>query len=135
MSVFTANICTSGGRKRSTGSRQRSEETARIFELIISGVVTGALSLRKKCAVVPFRSRQATGAVLMAVSAKGIQVQIVIASLPAAQLLVVDLQVLSGTTDLAFPAIPTQYLFPEVFVELGIKLQTRSLGSNSGFVC
>ena len=71
----------------------------------------------------------------MAVSAKGIQVQIVIASLPAAQLLVVDLQVLSGTTDLAFPAIPTQYLFPEVFVELGIKLQTRSLGSNSGFVC
>jgi len=67
----------------------------------------------------------------MAVSAKGIQVQIVIVSLPDAQLLVVDLQVLSGTTDLAFPAIPTQYLFSEVFVELGIKLQTRSLGSNS----
>ena len=56
---------------------------------------------------------------LMAASAKGNQVQIFIVSLPAAQLLVVDLQVLYGTTDLAFPAIPTQYLFPEVFVELG----------------
>jgi hypothetical protein len=68
---------------------------------------------------------------LMAASAEGNQVQIVIVSLPAAQLLVVDLQVLSGTTDLAFPVVPTQYLFSEVFVELGIKLQTRSLGSKS----
>jgi hypothetical protein len=43
-----------------------------IFELmIISGVVTGALSLRKKCAVVPFRSRQATGAVLDGSQCKG----------------------------------------------------------------
>ncbi|SRR6185295_4336539 len=48
----------------------------------------------------------------------------------AAQLLVVDLKVLSGTADLTLPAIPAQYLFAEPFVKLGIKPQSRSLGSN-----
>ena len=63
--------------------------------------------------------------------AQGNQVRVVIVALLAAELLVVELQALPGTTDLALPAIATQYLLSEVFVELGIKLQTRSLGSNS----
>jgi hypothetical protein len=62
---------------------------------------------------------------------QGNQVGVVIIALLAAELLVVDLKVLSGATDLALPAIATQYLFSEVFVELGIKPQARSLGSNS----
>jgi hypothetical protein len=66
----------------------------------------------------------------VATGAQGNQVRVVIVALLAAKLLVVDLQVLSGTTDLASPAVATQYLFSEVFVELGIKLQARSLGSN-----
>jgi hypothetical protein len=41
----------------------------------------------------------------MAADAQGNQVQIVVRALLAAQLLVVDLQVLSGTADLALPAI------------------------------
>jgi hypothetical protein len=67
----------------------------------------------------------------MAAGAQGNQVQVVIRALPATQLLVVDLQVLSGTTDLALPAIAAQYLFSELFVELGIKQQAWALGSNS----
>ena len=63
--------------------------------------------------------------------AQGDQVRVVIVALLASELLVVDLQVLPGATDLALPAIATQYLFSEVFVELGIKLQARSFGSNS----
>ena len=46
----------------------------------------------------------------MATSAQGNQVRIVILALLAAQLLVVDLKVLSGTTDLTLPAIASQYL-------------------------
>ena len=67
----------------------------------------------------------------MAAAAQGNQVQFVIRTLPAAKLLMVDLQVLSGAADLALPAIAAQYLSTEFFVKLGIKLQTRSLGSNS----
>ena len=52
----------------------------------------------------------------MAAGAQGNQIQVVIRALLAAQLLVVDLQVLSGTTDLASPAIAPQYLFSELFV-------------------
>jgi hypothetical protein len=43
---------------------------------------------------------------------------------------VVDLQISPGTTDLALPAIAAQYLFPQLFVKLGIKSQARPLGSN-----
>ncbi len=57
----------------------------------------------------------------MAAGAQGDQVRIVIRALLAAQLLVMDLQVLSGTTDLALPAIAAQYLFAELFVNLVIK--------------
>ena len=66
----------------------------------------------------------------MAGGAQGNQVQIVIRALLAAQPLVMDLQVLSGTTDLALPAIAPQYLFPELVVLLGIKAQARSPRSN-----
>ena len=66
----------------------------------------------------------------VAAGAEGNQVQIVIRALLAAPLLVMDLQVLSGTTDLALPAIATQYLFPKAFVRLGNKSQARSLESN-----
>ena len=68
---------------------------------------------------------------LMTVSAQGNQVQIVVVALLAAQFLVVDLQVLPGTTDLASPAIAPQYLFSQLVVRFGIKPQARSLGSNS----
>jgi hypothetical protein len=44
---------------------------------------------------------------LMAGGAKGNQVKIVIRALLAAKLLVMDLQVFPGTTDLALPAIAT----------------------------
>ena len=64
----------------------------------------------------------------MAAGAQGDQVRIVIRALLAAQLLVMDLQVLSGTTDLALPAIAAQYLFSELFVELGMKSLARALG-------
>jgi hypothetical protein len=47
----------------------------------------------------------------MAPGVQGNQVRVVIIALLAAQLLVVDLQVLSGTTDLASPAIAAQNLF------------------------
>lgn len=61
---------------------------------------------------------------------KGNQVRVVIVALLAAELLVVDLQILPGATDLALPPITTQYLLSESFVEFGIKQQPRSLGSN-----
>jgi hypothetical protein len=66
----------------------------------------------------------------VAAGAQGNQIQVVIWTLLAAQLLVVDLQVLSGTADLAVPAIAAQHLFAELFVELRIKPQSRSSGSN-----
>jgi hypothetical protein len=56
---------------------------------------------------------------------QGNQVRVVIVALLAAELLVVDLQVLPGATDLALPAIATQYLFSEVFVEVGTKPDAR----------
>jgi hypothetical protein len=49
----------------------------------------------------------------VAAGAQGNQVQIVIRALLAAPLLVMGLQVLSGTTDLALPAIAAQDLFSE----------------------
>ena len=66
----------------------------------------------------------------MANGAQGNQIQIVIRALLAAKLFVMNLKVLSGTTNLALPAIPAQYLLSELFVGLGIKPQTRPLGSN-----
>jgi hypothetical protein len=48
----------------------------------------------------------------------------------APEFLVVDLQILSGTTDLASPAIATQYFISELFVEFGLKSQAWSLGLN-----
>jgi len=47
----------------------------------------------------------------MANSAESDQVRIVIIALLAAQLLVVHVQILPGTTELASPAIAPQYLF------------------------
>jgi len=66
----------------------------------------------------------------MAAGAKCNQVQVVVAALLAPMLLVVDMQVLSGATDLACPAIAPQYLFSELVVRFGIEPQARSLGSN-----
>ena len=66
----------------------------------------------------------------MAPGTQGNQIQFIIGAVLAAQLLVVDLQVLSGTTDLALPTISPQYLVSELFVGLGIEPQARSLGSN-----
>ena len=66
----------------------------------------------------------------MASSTQGDQVGVVIISLLAAPLLVMDLKVLSGTANLAFPAIALQYLFSQLVVRLAIKPQARSLGTN-----
>ena len=49
----------------------------------------------------------------------------------ATEFLVVDLQILSGTTDLASPAIASQYFISELFVEFGLKAQAWSLGLNT----
>jgi hypothetical protein len=66
----------------------------------------------------------------MATSAKRYQVQVVIVALLAAVLLVVDMQVFPGTTDLASPAIAAQYLFSQLVVRFGIEPQAGSLESN-----
>jgi hypothetical protein len=68
---------------------------------------------------------------LMASGAQGNQIRIVIRALLAAQLLVMDLQVSPGTTDLASPAIPAQYLFSQLVIRFGIKPQARPLGPGS----
>jgi hypothetical protein len=49
----------------------------------------------------------------VAVGTQGDEVQIVFVALLAPQLLVVDLQILPGTADLASPAIALQYLFSQ----------------------
>jgi hypothetical protein len=49
----------------------------------------------------------------MATSAKGNQVQVVIIALLTAQSLVMHMQILSGTADLASPAITAENLFSE----------------------
>ena len=67
----------------------------------------------------------------MAVDAQGNQIRIAIRALLAAQLLVMDLQVLSGAVGLASPAIATQHLFSQLIVQLGIKPHARALGSNA----
>ena len=68
--------------------------------------------------------------IFMTSTAECNQIQFVIGALLTAQMLVVDLQVLSGTADLAPPTIPTQNLFSELFVGFGIELQARSLWLN-----
>jgi hypothetical protein len=57
----------------------------------------------------------------MALGAQCDQIRVVIISLLAAQLLVMDLKVLSGTANLAFPAIALQHLFSELVVWFGIE--------------
>jgi hypothetical protein len=64
------------------------------------------------------------------VSAQGDEVQIVVVALSAPQLLVVDLQILPGTTELASPVIAPQYLFPQLVIRFGIKTQALLLRSN-----
>jgi hypothetical protein len=51
----------------------------------------------------------------MTAGAEGNQVQIVIRALLATQLLVMDLQILCGTTCLAFPAVTPEHLLPAAF--------------------
>ncbi len=52
----------------------------------------------------------------MACSTQSNQVRVVIITSLAAQLLVMDLKVLSGTAGLAFPIIAAQHLFSELVV-------------------
>jgi hypothetical protein len=61
--------------------------------------------------------------------AQGNQVRVVIVAPLAAELLVMDLQVLPGTTNLASPAVAAKHLLSQLFVRFGIKPQTRSFGS------
>jgi len=66
----------------------------------------------------------------VALGAQGDQVRVVIISLLAAPLLVMDLKFLSGTANLAFPAIALQYLSSQLVVRLPIKPEARLLGKN-----
>jgi hypothetical protein len=67
----------------------------------------------------------------MAVGAQSYQVRFIVVPLLAAQLFVVDLEILPRTTDLTLPAIALQYLFSQLVIRFGIKPQARALGSNS----
>jgi hypothetical protein len=60
---------------------------------------------------------------------EGNQVFLGIVPAQTPQFLVVDLQVFSGATDLASPAIASKYFFSELLVELGVKPQPRLFGS------
>ena len=66
----------------------------------------------------------------VAFHAQGDQVRVVIIALLAAQLLVMDLKVLSGAADLTSPAIALQHLFSELVVRLAIKPEAWLLGAN-----
>ena len=66
----------------------------------------------------------------MAVSAESDQVRVFIRTLLAAQLLVVDVKILSGTTDLASPTIATQDLLPQTFVRHRIQPKAGGFGVN-----
>ena len=66
----------------------------------------------------------------VALGAQGDQVRVVIISLLAAPLLVMDLKVLSGTANLAFPAIALQYLFSQLVIRFAIHPEARLLGAN-----
>jgi hypothetical protein len=67
----------------------------------------------------------------MAVDAQGNQIRIVIRALLAAQLFVMDVQVLSGAAVLTLPSIATQHLFSQLIAQLRIKPQASSLVSNA----
>jgi hypothetical protein len=56
----------------------------------------------------------------MATSAESNQVRGVVVALLTAQLFVMNMQVSLGSTDLASPAIASQYLFSQLIVELSI---------------
>jgi heptaprenylglyceryl phosphate synthase len=66
----------------------------------------------------------------VASGAQSDQVQIVVVALLASQFLVVYLEISSGTTDLASPAIAPQYLISQLVIRFGIKTQAGLLGSN-----
>ena len=66
----------------------------------------------------------ATGATPHGTRRTGNQVRVVVVALLAAELLVVDLQVLSGTADLTLPAISLEHLLPKLLVQLGIQPQS-----------
>src|SRR5712692_7876421 len=67
----------------------------------------------------------------MAVGAQGNQIPFVIPALLTTQLLVVDLQVLSGTADLTLPPISLHYPPTKLSIQLRIKSQAWALGQNS----
>ena len=66
----------------------------------------------------------------MTSSTQGNQIQVVIRALLAAQLLVVHLQVLFATTDLASPSIAAQHVFAELVVQNGIEPHPGLFGWN-----
>lgn len=68
----------------------------------------------------------------MTVSAQGNEVEIVVVPLTAAQLFVMDLKVLPGTTGLASPVVAAQYLFSELAIWLRIEPQAGSPRPNRG---
>lgn len=68
----------------------------------------------------------------MAAGAQSYQVRFIVVAPLAPQLLVVDMQILPGTTELASPAIASQHLFSELVVWLWIEPQAWPLGSNPG---
>ena len=69
--------------------------------------------------------------IFVTVSAQGDEVQIVVIALLAPRLLVVNMQILPGTTELSSQAITPPYLLPQLAIRFRIKPQARPLGSNS----
>ncbi len=67
---------------------------------------------------------------LVTTSAQRNQIEIVIRTLLAAQLFVMNLQVLPGTTDLASPAVAAQNLFSKLIIRFRIKAEARLFRSD-----
>jgi len=66
----------------------------------------------------------------VAVSAQGDEVQFIIVALLAPQLRVMDMEISSGTTELASPTIAAENLLSELIVRFGIKSHARPLRWN-----
>jgi hypothetical protein len=65
---------------------------------------------------------------LVTPGAQGNQVRVVVVALLAAELLVVNLEIQPAAAVLTSPAIASEHLLSELFVQLGIKSQARLFG-------
>ena len=97
--------------------------TTTTHDVQLRGYYEGIVRVRVRLSGRPVQRFVASGA-------QSDQVQVVVVALLAPQFLVVDMQILPGTTELASPPIATQYLFSELVIRFWIKPQARPLGPN-----